>query len=428
MALPRIQLPAGARHLAKAAASAAGSAARRPSGAASQVQGGAEVRRPERLPRAVDSFQPQPRLTEVEVNAIVEDGYRTWLGREPDAGGRVNWLNVVRGLDRDGATRAEIRTYVDSHFRASDEYRAALDAELGALRQPAGWPPSIAPRLRDEARMMHRAGVPGIELSARVMGLAAAHYGRDGSLTPAQRSDAAMRDVAAVLLGGSAASNLALMAKLPGKQDPNAARFIEALELLDAEKMVALGDGGAQRTPNLDPTQGDDLRADLRDGTRNQVFHTFAYVFLAYASGDRLKVNAGNLKHETLDPGASVADFTAGVWGAQIGDSLRSARDAGRPNAFADLPAIWGASLSTTPERYGDPRATWNDGVDRRKLAGKIAERVRRDSGNPDGNPFAGALYRLGRWVVAAIDRWREDPKIDQLAIDLGARLGGGAR
>jgi hypothetical protein len=196
-----------------------------------------------------------------------------------------------------------------------------------ALRSPEErrLPPSHAVELRALAKELGAKGMPGVEMMSTVAGEAVARYADDPYLATKDKMDAVMRDLAAVFLGDSAPwllEDFSKVATLKGHlahpSQPLVKRMQRELGELD---MAAFGN--RKWEDNLDPTPGLDFKPGFRDGSQNQVFHTFAFVFIQYFGDTEFIARVANAKHELWDGGTSKQDFQASHTGIVLGKWLR---------------------------------------------------------------------------------------------------------
>lgn len=334
---------------------------------------------------AVAMGQRAARLTSDDVGALI-DAARDARSRHVAAPELHTALLQVAARHPDRATRAKAQ-------RAADRLRQ--DAHLVALRRTA--------------IDMSAAGKPGVAIWVEVAKRAVDHHKDRTDLTGAQRFDAVLADLAAVLNGPEALAHLeqyeATFGILPGS-DPNVDTMIRALEARDLNLAFAGKD--------VDPTLGADFRAGFRDATQNQVFHTNFFVLLGYAAAkhDGRIVNAVNLKHETYDhlkkgDGGSVADWRVSAAALRIGDSIRRVRDGESNNrtpreGLLAIPTLIGAAFSTQPNDYARP---WGPtGPDYSKVAKGVDAHVREHMHTPFGRNFLAnnvqrGLIRFVRWL-----------------------------
>lgn len=265
-------------------------------------------------------------------------------------------------------------------------------------------PPTISKRLKAKAEALSRQGVPGVELMTQVMGEAVAHYSALPGYTEKQKMDAVMRDLAAVFLGPTALSTLRQYRSLPGvREKASVQEFEKALSGMDLSGTQARGvSPDSAVAPNLDPSPGSDFKKGFRDGSKNQVFHTFAYVYLSYVTDNPKVVKGANLKHELFDGGTSTQDYNAGLWGIELGQKLRGMRDNPRAsrNDLFSVPALVGSALADGGESYGDPAKPWNRGRDFRELAHAMDRQARKRTGNPGGGLLDGLANGASRTLI----------------------------
>ncbi|MCA8920386.1 MAG: hypothetical protein KDD82_01180 [Planctomycetes bacterium] len=148
-----------------------------------------------------------------------------------------------------------------------------------------------------------------------------------------------------------------------------------------------------------------DFRAELHDGTSNQVFHSNFFLVLGYAVGkkDPRWAHNVNLFHETLERhgGTSVPDWRASAVGIEVGRGLRELREAGGDPRR--IPAILGAAFSREPERYTHP---WgSEGPDYTQLVDQVQAESRERARHPRGPSLAGrAVSRVQEGLIRGLN------------------------
>ena len=278
------------------------------------------------------------------------------------------------------------------------------------------WPPSHATELHDFAQQLYDSGTRGTELMSQVMGQAIQNYADDASLTPQQRSDAAMRDAAAVLMGTNATMVMeryddteGIVGRLSGlltdrSDDVN---FTKGFEGIDLEATGLRGPdpdaGGALIEGSIDsvPTS---FKPGFDDETVGQTLHSFSFVFIGYMSNDPVVGLGANMVHEEFEVGSSPEDFNASTWGAALGAAARSMRDeSGSASPLAALPAMVGAVYSTEGATYGNPDQPWNHGQDYTRLATAIDGLASRNPTYPSDAPAGNAAATILRALSTTV-------------------------
>ncbi|MEZ6184239.1 MAG: hypothetical protein R3F62_04410 [Planctomycetota bacterium] len=261
--------------------------------------------------------------------------------------------------------------------------------------------------LRRHVEGLFAEGVTGVALMSAAVARAVELNLERGLPTNAAVIDGAMFDLGVAIHGSQLGDHLDLYDRtfglLPGS-DP-------LLEVALAELGERRGVVGYVGNDLDAPEAESDFRDDLHDGTRNQVHHTGFFVNLGYVVGlhDPTIPHVINLRHETLDPGSSVADWRASAVGIGVGQRIRALREAdGDPR---QLPAILGAAFSDRPEDYTHP---WGpDGPDYSALVAEVAAASEATSVNPRGDHLLGrtrsrvqeGLIRGLNWVSGEPNR-----------------------
>jgi hypothetical protein len=256
--------------------------------------------------------------------------------------------------------------------------------------------------LHDYARSLSAAETPGVKLWTQVLQRAVDYHAGRADLTVQERFDAVLRDTGAVLVGERTLDGRfrqlqrvddGLLGWLV-RSDPLVAWF--------RDELVPMHDG-LYAGGNLDTTTGSDFRAEFRDGTDNQIYHTYFYVVLGYATRDPATVNRGSLYHEVFDPGGSWADFAVGNWAGHLGAQLRRWRDEGNLDALRAMPTLVGATFSADGAGYGHPRDT--GGADFRGAAKTMSDYVADHVHDPVGSPLSGLRERTRRGLIDFVNR-----------------------
>ncbi len=223
--------------------------------------------------------------------------------------------------------------------------------------------------LRAYALALKAQGVPAVEQLGLLSANALHRYQAMPGLTQQERMDATMRDLAGAILGPTARTLLdefSKVATLGGRVPLPASALVDRFRQgLGAAGLESMPHGGHR--DNLDPTAGLDFKAGFRDGSQNQLFHTFAFVYLQYVGDNELVSRGANLKHELLDFGGSSTDFHASHAGMLLGGWLRDLRDG--KGELSSVPALLVGALSKDGARAGAASAPWNAGQDQSALA-----------------------------------------------------------
>lgn len=260
--------------------------------------------------------------------------------------------------------------------------------------------------LRDEARRLSKAKTPGVELWTRVVKQAVDRYAGRRDLSVQERFDAVLRDTGAVLVGEETMRKHVRtlreydahpLLNLPGARDPQLRWLMSEYDRMP----------DAYAGDDLDFTRCSDFRPAFRDGSKNQVFHTYFYVLMAYSTRDSYAVTLGNLHHEVFDPHGSWADYDVGNWAAQLGVNVRMLRDAGKLQGLYALPTLIGAMFGNDVTAYGHPNA--NGGRDFRSQARKVDERVRTRLRNPSGTVRGWLTEHSRRGVISVFNAFKRD-------------------
>lgn len=202
------------------------------------------------------------------------------------------------------------------------------------------------------ALQLRQAKTPGVQLWSRLTAEATDYY-RQSDLEPDAQADAAMQDLAIVILGPFALKYLQWFEQITPDltQDPLVHRFLKEIPvLLDIphEKTIEsfsnlLEFGPIWRQagymskiddsldPGLDSHNGADFRPEIDDQSDNQIFHTFFYQFMAYVTQAKMTIRAASVYHELFDKGGSEQDHTAALIGIESGSLWRQWRNQGEP-------------------------------------------------------------------------------------------------
>lgn len=198
-------------------------------------------------------------------------------------------------------------------------------------------------RLQAQAWALRDQGVPGVQLWRKLTEYALLPYWElhDG----VKASDCVMQDLAVVILGPFALKYLDWFDKitLDFVQDPLLNRFVSDFHDLQLPEYAVITQAWWQAgyagkiddlsDPGLDRAFAADFRPELNDGTDNQIFHCFFYLFMAYVTQASLTIRAASVYHELFDKGGSTEDHAAALVAIQVGTRLRQERDSGDPGA-----------------------------------------------------------------------------------------------
>ena len=207
--------------------------------------------------------------------------------------------------------------------------------------------------LRRAAFAARAEGKRGVEIWSELTRRSVEFWKDRPGVSEEQKYDEVVADVAAVFNGPAAIQHLSTYQRTFGRLPRSDANVPHMLEVL-ARRGKGLGWVGG----GIDPTQSEDFRPAFNDGSNNQVFHTNFFVLLGHAAGknDPKIVNLVNLKHELLDGGRSVPDWTASEAGTDIGRTIRLLRDTGKGRqGLLALPTIIGGAFSNQPGDYARP-------------------------------------------------------------------------
>lgn len=260
--------------------------------------------------------------------------------------------------------------------------------------------------LRAEAQRLSKAKTPGVSLWTQIAKKAVDRYAARRDLTIQQRFDRVLRDTTAVLVGAPTMRkhiktlreyDANRFLSLPGARNPLVTWLLKELDRMPD---VYAGD-------DLDKTRCSDFRPAFRDGSMNQIFHTYFYVVMAYFTGDHYAVTLGNLHHEVFDPHGSWADYDVGNWAAHLGVNVRKLRDAGKLQALYAFPTLIGATFGTHAVTYGHPDA--NDGRDFRPMATQVDETVKDRLHNPSGTVSGWLTENTRRGVISVFNAFKRD-------------------
>jgi LysM repeat protein len=328
---------------------------------------------------------------------------------EPKPAPKVEAKPADRVEDKKPEPKVELQPPAKPGAKKPIEEAKPTKTEGAAKLDAAGLPQTHAAELKKVAEDLYAKGHRGVDLSSRVMASAVAHYDQQPGLTSEQKHDAVMRDSAIVFMGPSAKTMLDYYRNASNGQNALVETMYKSLEGLDLAGLQARGFEGKNGRLG-----SDDFKAAVADGTDNQIYHTFNYTWLRYATGDGVGVLAGNMKHELLDGGNTVEDYQAGLWGAEIGERYRASRDSQEVAGFKSLPTLWGSTLSKDGASYGNPEQPWNGGSDFRDLAERMDSKIKKDPSNT-GNWFEGVVTRFGAGVVDFVaEQRKEDPKFNE--------------
>ncbi len=229
---------------------------------------------------------------------------------------------------------------------------------------PAGWGELTVEERQDNlkalqtlAQQLRDQGVPGVEIWGQLKAEAASRYA-NADTPAAKKADFIIQDVTLVTVGKDALKYLKQYEGLPrlGKIDPLVDTFKTDWEALGVppkdNNWKAVGWAGH----NLDTHTGEDFRPEINDKTKNQIYHTMFYEFMAYVTQDPLMVRAGSMVHEIRDGvaegGISDEDHNASYVGAAVGSTFREMRDGNQPDT--DI-KHWGAMTMAAYGKNGGP-------------------------------------------------------------------------
>lgn len=204
-------------------------------------------------------------------------------------------------------------------------------------------------RLQSLARELKATGTPGIKLWSEVTRAATAAYAGK-QLSPQRMSDFVMQDLAISLVGGDAVKYLQSYADLPWvrQPDPLVKSFFADWKAMGIPPQDGKWDRVGYAGAELDLSRCADFRPELRDGSKNQIYHALFYHFMAYTTQAPVTIHGGSLVHEFKDEGASSEDHNAAFVGIAAGTALRRLRDGSDPAAsLQEWPAL-------TEAAYGD--------------------------------------------------------------------------
>lgn len=350
------------------------------------LAGTASAELPEAAPAGLEDADPTVVAWSADDYRVHAEGLSPEQVRTLLAASQEPRLVRVAGPEVRGALQAIAEEHPDPRARGEAKIRAAeleRPARLIALNR-------TVERLRGQ-----QAG--GVELWAAVARQSVDLHLAEGR-SPQEALDLAVLDLGFVFNGGGTLKkNLELyrdtLAKLPGS-DP----LLSELLLTFPREDLNFGSAGS----NLDSGESD-FRADLHDGTPNQVFHSNFFVVLGYLVGskDPALTHLVNLKHETLDRGGrSIPDYRASAVGLEVGRRIRALREGGGdPRA---LPAIIGAAFSDTPWVYGKGQTF--DGVPGGAYVSQVAEASRERAKHPSGPGVVGrSADTVQRGIIRAL-------------------------
>jgi len=260
--------------------------------------------------------------------------------------------------------------------------------------------------LRREIERLHGEGVTGVALWTAAAERAVELNLARGLGSNAEVMDATILDLGVAFNGSSLRGHLSTYDTLFGWA-PGADPLLDAaLEELGGRSSV-LGFAGYA----LDHAdEASDFRPDLHDGTQAQINHSSFFVNLAYVVGlhDPVTPHLANLKHETIDPGASMADFRASQVGIVVGLALRMHREAdGDPRL---IPTVIGAAFSETPEAYAFPQGP--EGADLSDVVQVVEGVSQQVSDSPAGPGLGGrAISAAEEGIIRGLNVVRGDPQ-----------------
>jgi hypothetical protein len=250
---------------------------------------------------------------------------------------------------------------------------SAAQAHLDPMLTPA----NVTYDMRQTALDLSRAEAGSAEIMAGVVERGVELYSMapvtrtaDGQTDPGLAMDYAMASSARVLVGDAAGATVEQALSggpLPGSLSlptwmvdlgrPEATAHTQAV--MDIFNSLPR-DGFAGE--DLDRLAGQDLNPLFNDGSQNQAFHSFNFVWAGYALPDNAQGQwigaAGNFLHEVLDAGMSRADYRASHQGLEVGFNLQRLRaaagsDPANFNVAAALPALVGGGFAADPGSLG---------------------------------------------------------------------------
>lgn len=206
---------------------------------------------------------------------------------------------------------------------------------------PAGWG-DVTPadrqanlkKLQSLARELKSQAKPGIALWSEVTRQAVANYDNK-QLSPQRKSDFVMQDLAIALVGGDAYKHLKSYDGLPWvrKADPMVKTFFEDWAAMGLPPADGDWDKAGWAGGELDQHACADFRPQINDGSKNQIYHTLFYHFMAYTTQAPFTIHAGSMVHEIKDEGTSSEDHNAAFVGIATGMSMRRLRDGSEAEA-----------------------------------------------------------------------------------------------
>ncbi len=293
--------------------------------------------RPAEAPSAAPeprSHRPDPRRARFARQAAAHDPMAQQLRMRAMNGlGAANAANAASATNAVGGPRA---------FGAPAQQTGPVTGPAAPTAQTESAEARIALEVRDQTQALSQGGAGAAELQSETLRHSIELYKQEFPDMPNHElMDRAMATTAMVLNGPGVIEHLE---KIGGNQ-----QVVDYMKALPAEAHA----GG-----DLDSTNGGDLKPAFDDGTNNQAFHSNFFVTAGYINPESWLAKAGNLKHELLDPGATVADYKASHIGLETGATLRAARDAAEsdPSRFelvASAPAVVGGMYANDPAARG---------------------------------------------------------------------------
>lgn len=260
-----------------------------------------------------------------------------------------------------------------------------LSLGLDKTALPAGWG-DVTPaerqanlkQLQSLARELKAQGKPGVQIWSEVTRKAVSAYA-DKNISPQRKADFVMQDLAIAIVGGDAYKHLKSYEGLPWVRtpDPLVKTFFEDWAAMGVPPADGDWDKAGWAGGELDQHACADFRSQINDGSKNQIYHTLFYHFMAYTTQAPFTIHAGSMVHEFKDEGTSSEDHNAAFTGIATGTTLRRLRDgAEAESALREWPSLTLAAYGKDggPEiqaRTASPRAQQLDAGIRNMLDNK---------------------------------------------------------